>query len=272
MPAGDPLADEIVHLYGLPPEEFVAARNAVAKASRQEGRRDDATTIAALRKPSVVESAVNRTARCDPQTTARWAAATRAADAAQSASIGGADATDLRAAVKELRAATEALVDATVTTVDDAAKRDDVAALLRSVPVGAVDQVVNGVLGSADRTETDLFAGAPTPPPRPAHERPETKTRTTRTSAPRTPAPESTAPTTPPQPPKPSRRERTLAAAVERREAALADAVARHAAARTEADAARDRLATAERDQAAAESTLAAARRELREEQGERGA
>ena len=187
MPPGDPPADEIAHLDGLPPEEFVAARNAAAKACRQNGRRDDAAAIAALRKPSVIESAVNRTARRDPET--------------RDDHVGGGDAGGRRRgsrrasavptrptsarSVKEVRATTEALVAATVTTIGDETKyRDDIAALLRGLPVGAVDQVVSGVLGSADRTEADLFAGAPTPPPRPVPRRPEKQARTSRVAAP----------------------------------------------------------------------------------------
>lgn len=269
----DPLADEIARLYGLPPEEFVAARNAAAKAARTDGRKDDAATIAALRKPSAIESALNRTARHDPEATAAWVAATRAADAAQSASIGGADATALRAAVKDLRVATGTLVDAAVVLIGDPTKRDDLATLLRNVPVGAVDQVLRGVLGSAERTEAELFAGAPTPPPRPARpRRGSAAARTARAKASPTPTTGPIEPAAPPPPPKPSRRERTLLAAVERGESALADAVAARDTVRSELDAARRRLDAAEQECAAAETALAGARRELRDEQESRGA
>ena len=50
-------------LYGLPLEEFIAQRAALAKSLRAEGRRDDAKVVAALRKPSVAGWAVNQLIR-----------------------------------------------------------------------------------------------------------------------------------------------------------------------------------------------------------------
>lgn len=55
------VADE---LYGLPPKEFTAARNAAAK---QAGDRDLAKAIADLRKPTVAAWAVNRLVRDAPE-------------------------------------------------------------------------------------------------------------------------------------------------------------------------------------------------------------
>src|SRR6478609_163858 len=166
MPPAVPPADEVARLYSLAPEDFVAERNATVKAWKRDGRKDEATAVAALRKPSVVESALNRTAARDPATTCAWADAARRADAAQNATIGGADAAELRRAMADLREATGAMVDAAVATIADEAKRDDIAGLLRSMSVGGVDQVVAGVLGSAVIPSEDLFAGAPAPPRR----------------------------------------------------------------------------------------------------------
>src|SRR6478609_2564569 len=160
MPPAVPPADEVARLYSLAPEDFVAERNATVKAWKRDGRKDEATAVAALRKPSVVESALNRTAARDPATTRARA------DAAQNATIGGADAAELRRAMADLREATGAMVDAAVATIADEAKRDDIAGLLRSMSVGGVDQVVAGVLGSAVIPSEDLFAGAPAPPRR----------------------------------------------------------------------------------------------------------
>src|SRR4051812_41791529 len=69
MPAADSLTEEVARLYALPPDEFVAARNAAAKAWKQAGRKDEAAALGALRKPSVVEGALNRTAHRDPAAT-----------------------------------------------------------------------------------------------------------------------------------------------------------------------------------------------------------
>src|SRR4051812_18367666 len=141
MPPADSLAEEVARLYALDPGDFVAERNAAAKEWKRDGRKDEAATLGALRKPSVVEGALNRTAHRDPTTARAWADATRRADDAQSATIGGADAAALRTAVAELRAATAAMVEATVVTMGDEHKRDDIAAYLRSLPVGATAQV-----------------------------------------------------------------------------------------------------------------------------------
>jgi hypothetical protein len=50
-------------LYGLPLDRFVPERDALVKALRKEGRRDDAAEVAALRKPSVAAWAVNQMIR-----------------------------------------------------------------------------------------------------------------------------------------------------------------------------------------------------------------
>lgn len=50
-------------LYGLPLERFTPERNALAKALRGEGRRDEAQRVSKLRKPSVAAWAVNQLVR-----------------------------------------------------------------------------------------------------------------------------------------------------------------------------------------------------------------
>jgi hypothetical protein len=54
---------DVDELYGLPLEEFVSARGALAKALRAEGRQSDAKEVAALRKPSAPAWAVNQLVR-----------------------------------------------------------------------------------------------------------------------------------------------------------------------------------------------------------------
>ena len=53
--APDPVDD----LFVVPPEEFVAARNALAKQLRAGGERERAAEVAALRRPSVPDWALN---------------------------------------------------------------------------------------------------------------------------------------------------------------------------------------------------------------------
>ncbi|MEV1242061.1 hypothetical protein [Nonomuraea sp. NPDC049750] len=59
--------DEVAgRLYGLPPSEFTAARDAEARAAKDAGEVRLARDIAGLRKPTVSASAVNRLAREHP--------------------------------------------------------------------------------------------------------------------------------------------------------------------------------------------------------------
>ena len=53
-------------LYGLPLEEFTAARNALARALKDDGRADEAERVKKLKKPPVSAWAVNQLVRDDP--------------------------------------------------------------------------------------------------------------------------------------------------------------------------------------------------------------
>ena len=52
-------------LYAVTPEEFVAARNALAKELKAAGAKEDAAAVAKLRRPSVTAWALNKVARTD---------------------------------------------------------------------------------------------------------------------------------------------------------------------------------------------------------------
>jgi hypothetical protein len=58
---------EVERLYGLPLDEFTAARDETARRLRDEGRREDAAAIKALRKPSNPAWVVNKLAREVPK-------------------------------------------------------------------------------------------------------------------------------------------------------------------------------------------------------------
>jgi hypothetical protein len=68
--------EEADKLLAVTPDRFVAERKALTKKLREEGRRDEADAVAALKKPSAVVLAANRAARDRPK------AARAAADAA----------------------------------------------------------------------------------------------------------------------------------------------------------------------------------------------
>ncbi len=57
------MLDEADDLYGLPLEEFTAARDALAKRLRGEKRREDADAVKALKRPSVAAGAISARGR-----------------------------------------------------------------------------------------------------------------------------------------------------------------------------------------------------------------
>jgi hypothetical protein len=101
-------------LYGLPLDRFVTERDRLAKALRAEGRREDATAVAALRKPSVAAWAVNQLVRTQRSDIDDLFGAGQALREAQSALLAGGRGTghDLRDAMQQERAAAEKLVGA----------------------------------------------------------------------------------------------------------------------------------------------------------------
>jgi hypothetical protein len=99
-------------LYGLPLERFTEERNSLAKQLRGKGERDQAATVAKLRKPSAAAWAVNqlvRTQRRDVDSLFKAGDALQRAQAELLAKRG--DAAKLRKAVDEERLALEPLVE-----------------------------------------------------------------------------------------------------------------------------------------------------------------
>jgi len=100
-------------LYGLPFDRFVPERTALVKALRAGKRRDEAASVAALRKPSVAAWAVNQLVRTQARDVDGLFAAGDGLIAAQSDLLAGrGDARTLRVAGNEERAAVDRLVDA----------------------------------------------------------------------------------------------------------------------------------------------------------------
>ena len=62
MPA-DPVDDAADRLYGLPLEDFIAERDATAKALRKDGDKEAAAAVAKLPKPSQVAWVANQLGR-----------------------------------------------------------------------------------------------------------------------------------------------------------------------------------------------------------------
>ena len=101
-------------LYGLPLDEFTAARDAEAKRLRNEGDAEGAKEVKALRKPSRAAWAINRAVRAESGAMRDLVDAgerlSRAQDAALSGKRGGGD--DLRSAIAAQGEAVERLADA----------------------------------------------------------------------------------------------------------------------------------------------------------------
>jgi hypothetical protein len=65
------LAEVAAELYGLPPGEFIAARDERAREARTAGRREDAAAIRKLARPTTSAWLVNQLSRGDPEQLSR---------------------------------------------------------------------------------------------------------------------------------------------------------------------------------------------------------
>jgi hypothetical protein len=166
--------DEADALFDVPPDEFVAARNALAKELRAAGERDVAAVVAKLKRPTATAHALNQVARRQPDLV-DTALAARAA--LRSESIGGGD---VRAATTADRDATRAVVDAARVVLgrDDPAFAQRVTATLLAAVVdeGVEEQLRAGRLASEqtspgfgfDVDDAEIIPFRPPPAPKPA--------------------------------------------------------------------------------------------------------
>jgi hypothetical protein len=100
-------------LYGQPLDRFVPERTAMARELRSAGRREEATEVAALRKPSVAAWAVNQLVRTQRKAVDELFEAGDALRAAHDQVLAGrGDAGSLRSAVARERTAVDALTQA----------------------------------------------------------------------------------------------------------------------------------------------------------------
>lgn len=132
----DPVDEAADRLYGLPLDEFTAARNAAVKELRDRGLRAEADEVKALPKPSVAAWAVNQLTR---RRHADLDDFLDAAAAARDAQLGGAPAEEAREAIKEMRDALDRLVGAARDEVGAKASEAVVARIRQSLEAAAVD-------------------------------------------------------------------------------------------------------------------------------------
>ena len=127
-------------LYAVRPEEFVAARSALVKQLKADGRKDDAAAVAKLRRPSVAAWALNQVAREHPELVAAAIDAGEQLRAASDAAVAGRPG-ELRDATAAERAAAGAVVKAAAAHLG--ARADATApALLATIRVAALDEAV----------------------------------------------------------------------------------------------------------------------------------
>ncbi len=98
------LRKKIDALYAAPPGEFVAARKALAKELKGDGKADEAEHVAALKKPTVAAALINRLARERPDEMKEFATA--------AAALRKASGKRLREAARAEREAAATLVEA----------------------------------------------------------------------------------------------------------------------------------------------------------------
>ena len=99
-------------LYGLALDRFVPERTALARELRKQGRREDAGTVAALRKPSLAAWAVNQLVRTQGQAVAElFATGDELREAHQKVLSGHGDGRMLAAAARREREAVDSLMD-----------------------------------------------------------------------------------------------------------------------------------------------------------------
>ena len=105
--------DAVDRLYGLPREEFIGERDALAKELRAGGRRDEAAAVKALAKPTVAAWAANQAVRSQKRDARElWKAGDQLSAAHDAVLAGKGSGAKLREATERERAAVETLVDA----------------------------------------------------------------------------------------------------------------------------------------------------------------
>jgi hypothetical protein len=113
---------EIERLYAVPLDEFVAARNELAKRLTKAGDRDAATRVKGLRKPTVGAWALNQAVRRRRAETEELLETGKRLRAAHEQLLSGGDAGELREAMKDERRLTSAIADCAEASASEGGK------------------------------------------------------------------------------------------------------------------------------------------------------
>jgi len=157
-------ADEVGRLYSLGLDEFIAERDAAAKRAREDGDRDAAKRIKALRKPSVPAAAINRAVRADESAAEGLIAAGERLEVAQSEALAGGDADTLREAIAAHSEAVEALMETVARELDGAGGSAAIDRARETLRAAAGDEELRGELAAGtlvrDREGVGFGGGA----------------------------------------------------------------------------------------------------------------
>ena len=145
---------EVEALYGLPLDEFIKARDALAKARSKEQGKEAGAAVKGLRKPSVVAWALNQLARQHPDDVEALLEAGARLRRAQTAALEGGDPAELREATRAENREVQALAAQAGSILrgagrgGSATQEERLAATLRAAAVDteAADWLRRGVL------------------------------------------------------------------------------------------------------------------------------
>jgi hypothetical protein len=147
------LEKELDHLYVLPPAEFTAARNTLARRLKDTGQREAAARVQALRKPTVPVWVINQLARRHSEQVEALVAAADELRQAQEAALKEGAQERLRKATADERDAVRALTHGTQEILSErpaAAVLDRIASTLRAA---ALDPDIRDLLAAGRLNE-----------------------------------------------------------------------------------------------------------------------
>jgi hypothetical protein len=273
--------DAVDRLYGLPREEFVAERDALAKRLRADGSRDEAAAVKALPKPTVAAWAANQAVRSQKRAARElWKAGDELSAAQEAVLAGKGSGAKLREASERERTAVETLVEAARGLLGASGGDLSEATIERvreTLHAGAIDSDARDEVAAGravrERSPQGLFGADPFAAPaprRPAKAEPESEPR----ARPKPGTKAKAKPKGTPDAAAERKREREEAAARKREEAEARKREREEAAARERArKAAADRVDKAQRALAQAQERTAKAAERLEDAQaGEREA
>ncbi len=133
---------EVEGLYALAPEQFVAARDQLARRLRSEGRRQEAAQVRALARPTVPAWALNQLARSFPAEIEVLVAVGAELRSAQDRALSGRGGAQLRQAGERRREAVKALTERAGALLSDAGRDPaaHLAAIASALEAAAVDE------------------------------------------------------------------------------------------------------------------------------------